>query len=121
MFSVDINETHVSYAQNNTTEFLPNLSIVCGDSVTFLEAFPQQIDFLYLDSYDYDVYNPNPAQQHCLNEVLAAENKLTSDSIVMIDDCNIPGGGKGKLAIQYLLNKGWYLYQNRHQVILLKN
>lgn len=120
MYSVDINPTHVDYAQNNTLEYQPNLNIVLKDSVAFLQNFPKAIDFLYLDSYDYDERNPFPAQNHCLHEVLAAEDKLTENSIVMIDDCNIPGGGKGKLAIEYLLSKGWFLYRNKHHVILLK-
>jgi hypothetical protein len=85
-----------------------------------LRTFPSQIDLLYLDSYDYDENNPGPPQEHNLNEVIAAYDKLTDNSIVMIDDCNIPGGGKGKLAIQYLQDRGWRLYTNKHQVILLK-
>lgn len=120
MFSVDINETHVNYSTDNTFSYLSNLTLVIQDSVAFLENFPSQIDFLYLDSYDYDEKNPGPPQEHCLKEILAAENKLTKDSIVMIDDCNIPGGGKGKLAIEYLLSKDWYLHKNQHQVILLR-
>lgn len=121
MYSVDINETHVQYSQDNTFAYLANLTLVLQDSVNFLENFSSQIDFLYLDSYDYDERNPGPPQEHCLREILAAENKLTEDSIIMIDDCNIPGGGKGKRAIDYLLSKGWFLHRNRHQVILLKH
>jgi len=121
MFSVDINAIHLEYCQNNTSEYLSNLYLIHQDSVAFLEQFPYKIDFLYLDSYDYDEKNPRPAQLHCLNEIKAAESKLTANSIVMIDDCNIPRGGKGKLAINYLLLKGWKLHRNCHQVILIKN
>jgi hypothetical protein len=121
MYSVDINETHISYSLSNTHDYLTNLTLVLSDSVLFLREFPSQIDFLYLDSYDYDEKNPIPPQQHCLNEVMAAEDKLTEKSIVMIDDCNIPGGGKGYLAIKYLLSKGWFLHRNHHQVILLRS
>ena len=120
MYSVDINQTHLTYSQDNTLPFLPNLNLVLSDSVEFLKKFPYPINFLYLDSYDYNHSDPTPSQKHCLNEVLAAENKLGDDAIIMIDDCNIPGGGKGKLAIEYLLYKGWYLHKNYHQVILLK-
>lgn len=120
MYSVDINETHIGYCRANTLPYSDNLKLILGDSVAFLQNFPGTIDFLYLDSYDYDENNPNPPQQHCLREVMAAEDKLKNSSIVMIDDCNIPGGGKGLLAIEYLLSKGWILYRNHHQVILLK-
>ncbi len=121
MFSVDIDPTHIKYAANNTKEYVDNLSLVLSDSVAFLQNFPTKIDFLYLDSYDYDEKNPDPAQQHCLREIIAAEDKLSPDSIIMIDDCNIPGGGKGYLAIQYLLSRGWFLYKNFHQVILINS
>lgn len=120
MCSVDINETHLQYCDANTRPYSSHLKLIWSDSVAFLHSFPEPIDFLYLDSYDYDENHPLPAQQHCLQEILAAENKLTSSSIIMIDDCNIPGGGKGFLAIQYLLSKGWVLHKNHHQVILLK-
>lgn len=121
MYSVDINETHLGYCAENTRAYSKNLKLILSDSVAFLQNFPDAIDFLYLDSYDYDEKNPRPAQEHCLSEVKAAEDKLTTSSVVMIDDCNVPGGGKGFLAIQYLLSKGWVLHQNHHQVILLKS
>jgi len=120
MYSVDINQTHLEYSKGNTKSYLSNLSLVCSDSVTYLQNFKGKIDFLYLDSFDYDEKNPTPAQQHCLREIMAAEDKLTQNSIVMIDDCNVPGGGKGLLAIRYLLEKGWHLHKNCHQVILIK-
>lgn len=120
MYSVDINETHLHYCKNNTKEYVKNLELVHQDSIEFLKNFSKPIDFLYLDSYDYDEKNPNLPQKHCLNEVKAAEDKLHDRSIIMIDDCNIPGGGKGLQAIRYLLSKGWHLHRNEHQVILLK-
>lgn len=121
MYSVDINEVHIQYCYENTKAFRSNLELILSDSVAFLQNFSDPIDFLYLDSYDYEEQNPLPAQRHCLKEVLAAEDKFTPSTIVMIDDCNIPGGGKGLLAIEYLLSKGWILHRNHHQVILLKD
>lgn len=121
MFSVDISQSHITIAENVTKPYLSNLFYILQDSVTFLETFPGTIDFLYLDSWDYSETDPFPAQIHNLREIHAAIDKLTDDSIVMIDDCNIPGGGKGKIAIEYLLSKGWYLHMNRHQVIMLKH
>ncbi len=120
MYSVDISTSHINIAKAVTIPYHDHMEFVLQDSVAFLKEFPGQIDFLYLDSYDYDEQNPNPPQQHALQEIMAAYDKLTDNSIVMIDDCNIPGGGKGKLAIEWLLQKGWYLHINRHQVILLK-
>jgi len=97
------------------------MTFALSDSAAFLKNFDKTIDFLYLDSWDYSETDPMPAQIHCLNEIKGAYDKLSPNSIVMIDDCNIPGGGKGKLAIQWLLERGWRLHINRHHVILLKN
>ncbi len=120
MFSVDISESHIAIAKKASTPYLENLHFILQDSVEFLANFEGTIDFLYLDSYDYDENNPGPPQLHCLSEIMAASDKLHDESIVMIDDCNIPGGGKGKLAIEWLLERGWKKLTNRHQVILIK-
>lgn len=120
LFSVDNNAVHIARAKEAVTEYASNIEFVLEDSVRFLEEFPGQIDFLYLDSYDFDEENPGPPQKHALREIMAAYDKLSKHAIVMIDDCNIPHGGKGKLAIKFLKEKGWYLKENRHQVILLR-
>lgn len=120
MYSVDVSPSHIALARQASKKYLTHLFFVEEDSISFLQNFPSTIDFLYLDSYDYDENDPLPPQMHNLHEVMAAYDKLTDHSIIMIDDCNIPGGGKGKLAIEFLLKKGWKLHANRHQVILLK-
>jgi len=48
-----------------------------------------------------------PSQQHCLNELTAIESNLSKGSIVLLDDNQFPGGGKPRLAKEYLLSKGW--------------
>ncbi len=120
MYSVDISPRHLEIARAVTKPYWNNLELALDDSVHFLKHFNGTIDFLYLDSYDYDENNPLPPQEHALKEVLAAYDKLTDTSIIMIDDCNIPGGGKGKKAIEFLENVGWKRIVNRHQVILIK-
>jgi len=119
-YSVDNNETHIEIASKVVVPYKNNISFALSDSAIFLQNFDKQIDFLYLDSWDYSEKDPLPAQIHNLKEVMAAYDKLTNTSIIMIDDCNIPGGGKGKLAIEWLLERGWYHHVNKHQVILLK-
>lgn len=119
-YSVDISEINVEIASEAVTAYKDNVSFAVSDSVQFLQNFTGTIDFLYLDSWDYDVNDPDPAQIHCLREIKAAYDKLTPHSIVMIDDCSVPGGGKGKLAIAWLLDQGWYKHVDKHQVLLLK-
>ena len=93
-------------------------TFVHADSVAFLHDFGRPIDFLYLDSYDFDPNDPDPSQQHHLNEIIAAYPWLHEKSIVMLDDCALPFGGKGKLAIAFLEEKGWKILQSGYQVIL---
>lgn len=89
--------------------------------------FPGTIDLLYLDSLDYPLQQlldlcardglplhddeaiaaryPElvlPPQQHCLAELRAAQTLLTDNSIVLIDDNDLPGGGKSRLARKQL-------------------
>ena len=52
--------------------------------------------------------------------IKAIENKLHQSSIILIDDCNLPGGGKGKKAINYLQSKGWQILISKYQVLLKK-
>lgn len=94
------------------------IHFVCSDSIAFLQNFGKTIDFLYLDSYDFDFNNPLPSQYHHLYEIQAAYPKLSENSIVMIDDCDLPHGGKGKFAIEFLTERGWKILENRYQVIL---
>lgn len=56
---------------------------------------------------------------HC-REIIAAYPWLTPHSVVMIDDCDLPYGGKGKLAIEYLTNRGWVIFRSGYQVILIQ-
>lgn len=121
VYSVDIDGQALVNAGNALGRNHPYVYLIQSDSVVFLRNFRQSIDMLYLDSYDFEFDNPEPSQLHHLNEVMAAEPWLTADSIVMIDDCDLPHGGKGKLAIEYLLTRGWKIASQGYQVILLQD
>jgi len=121
LYSVDIYEGALINAQKALGEHSKTTIFVHGDSITFLKSFPKSIDLLYLDSFDFEEHNPRPSQFHHLREIEAAYPHLTENSIVMIDDCALPHGGKGVLAINYLLNRGWTIVKNDYQVVLVKN
>jgi hypothetical protein len=78
------------------------------------------IDFIYLDSYDYELNNPIGSQLHHLKEIEAAHPFLRESSVIMIDDCDLPEGGKGKFAIEFLLERGWRVVKKQYQVILAR-
>lgn len=122
-YSVDINNDYLTQAktavQKHLGKLYPQIHFVCSDSIAFLQNFGKQIDFLYLDSYDFEENNPLPSQHHHLFEIHAAYPFLTENSVVMIDDCDLPHGGKGRLAIEYLTDRGWKILENRYQTILI--
>lgn len=93
------------------------------DSLGFLAEFEEPVDFLYLDSFDYhkqDTEIQRASQQHHLAEFKAIESRLHPESLVLIDDCALPNGGKGKLVIRYMLERNWEILLNDYQVLLAK-
>ena len=95
-----------------------------SDSIAFLKTFKQPVDLLYLDSYDYhktDQAIQKASQEHHLKEFQAIEAQLHDQSIVLIDDCRLPGGGKGKQVIEYMISKGWRIDKEAYQVVLVKD
>jgi len=94
---------------------------ICGDSVSVLKDFTQPIDVLLLDSLDYSASMVEQSQTHALNEVKAALPHLHDKSIIAIDDCGLGDkGGKGGLAVPYLLERGWTTVVRGYMVILAK-
>ncbi len=125
LHSVDIDPAAIETAHSELEEqHLDNyVNLHVSDSVQFLTDFEQPVDFLYLDSFDYDVSDPDKqrqSQEHHLNEFRAIEDRLHDNSIVLIDDCRRPGGGKGKLVIPYMQERGWEVAMDKFQVLLLK-
>lgn len=99
-----------------------NVTLVTSDSVEYLDEFTQSVDFLYLDSYDYhktDTAIQKASQDHHLKEINAIEGCLHDDTVILIDDCDLPNGGKGKLVIQYLTEAGWKIHRSEYQVIMV--
>ena len=125
LFSVDISPESISGAREVVEELglLEQVKLVTGDSVQFLENFADPVDLLYLDSYDYDKHDQSvqiASQEHHLKEFKAIEEQLGTETVVLIDDCDLPGGGKGKTVIEYMTRKGWQIDTSAYQVLLTK-
>ncbi|MDA0195754.1 MAG: class I SAM-dependent methyltransferase [Bacteroidetes bacterium] len=123
LYSVDIDSIALKQAEIEIKNY--NLSghvhLKASDSIAFLKLFDQKVDFLYLDSFDYDKKDRSiqrKSQEHHLAEFKAIESRLHQGSIVLIDDHKLPGGGKGKLAIEYMTQKGWEIVMEEYQVLL---
>jgi predicted O-methyltransferase YrrM len=124
-YSIDLSSMNLSAAKDAValyvSDYPDNIHYICSDSIAYLGTFNRPIDFLYLDSFDYELDDPVPSQQHHLKEIKAVYPFLTDTTIIMIDDCDLPGGGKGKLVIEYLLERGWKIVKNHYQVILTRS
>ena len=125
LYSVDISPESIAGAREAVMELdlLNEVKLVTGDSVQFLENFSDPVDFLYLDSYDYDKHDESvqvASQEHHLKEFKAIEEQLGPDTVVLIDDCDLPGGGKGKTVIEYMTRKGWQVDTSAYQILLTK-
>jgi len=125
LHSVDIDPDAVQEArkevENNELQDYVRLNV--SDSEAYLKGFNDQVDFLYLDSYDYPKHNKAEqiaSQVHHMKEIKAIEENLHDNSLILIDDCDKPGGGKGKLVIANLKEKGWKIIYKGYQVLLSK-
>jgi predicted O-methyltransferase YrrM len=124
--SVDVNPRNVELCRKLTGRFTNLITVNLGDSVDFLRAWPHShpktpIDLLYLDSLDYPIAPKDgprePSQQHCLAELEAALPSLAPAAIVLIDDADLPGGGKARLARERLSQMSWRCVLDDYQTL----
>jgi hypothetical protein len=118
--SVDNDPKHCAFAREECAAFGRSVTITCGDSVAFLTNREEQIDILYLDSWDADIPG---YEEHGLREIQAAERLLHGKSMVIYDDTSIIKGqwiGKGKLGVPWLLTRGWHVLHAGHQTVLVR-
>jgi predicted O-methyltransferase YrrM len=121
LWTCDVDPVHISVARGLTASLAARIEYVVGDSVKFLQRFSDPIDLLYLDAVDFDERAPRAAQDHALREGQAALHVLHDDSLVLIDDCGITGGGKGALLVPFLVDQGWRVVRRGYQTLLSRS
>ncbi len=121
VFSIDTNKERLSQIQESCALYSNNVSFILEDPVCYLINFPKQIDFLYLNNSSLFKSNPSSADKQTLDELIAAYDKLTKKSVIMIDNYNNQEAMKENLVVKYLLKRGWYLHTNRRQAIFCKS
>tara|TARA_B100000674_G_C37901738_1_gene944082 strand:+ start:461 stop:1213 length:753 start_codon:yes stop_codon:yes gene_type:complete len=79
----DIRNEFLSYLNEN-------IEFVVSDSVEYLSSMNKtdikELDVVYLDSYDVDLNNPEPSENHGYNEFRSIEKYLKSGCLIAIDD-----------------------------------
>jgi hypothetical protein len=133
LYTIDVIEKHLEVCKECTETFASNIEYVLSDSISWLRNCGEiTVDLLYLDSLDYpisldgtkstDPVGEAKAQNHCLNEFRAAEQSriITSKTIVLIDDNQLPGGGKPKLLKEYLCKNGYICLFDLQQSLWIK-
>jgi predicted O-methyltransferase YrrM len=125
LHTVDLSAKNIATCRRLTKRYAAQISYHTGDSVAFLGSWQsghtEPIDLLYLDSFDYPESPDDPlrdaSQQHCLHELEAALPALTAAAVVLIDDGDLPGGGKPRLAKERLAQLGWTCVLDDYQTL----
>lgn len=125
LISVDINRRNLEMCAKWTQKYDCDKQFIQSDSVEFLSNYSGEVDLVYLDSYDYPIpFNQGEAlkaQTHNLNELIAIEPQLTETSIVLFDDNYLDGGGKPRLAKEYLRKRNWFCLLDYQQSIWVRS
>ena len=123
--------------------FKENSEAYTDDSVNFIKTFDkkffQELDIIYLDSFDLDLSNPTPSMKHGLEEFLLLDKLIKKNTLVAIDDTpkdikffnqeveKIKIGnrdlvpGKGALVIEKIANNENYeIIYHEYSIILKK-
>lgn len=118
---IDKGAAQLTYDLLEELELLENATVINGDGLKFLEKyeFKNKIDLLYLDAWDVDTPSSNFATNHLKAYEIALPN-LNEKHIILIDDTDLDvsptrglyidkdaKGGKGKLLIPHLEEKGY--------------
>jgi hypothetical protein len=85
-WSVDTNQQLVDVHKGN---MCPATQLICDDSVSFFKNWTKtndEVNVVYLDSYDLDFYNPLPSGNHGLAEYKSLMPVLKKNTLLLIDD-----------------------------------
>jgi len=138
LITIDISEKHIEACKKITEKFSDVIQYVVSDSVAFLREMNDnevnQIDLLYLDSWDFYAPDPVPSQLHHFLELNSVYDRLPSHVCIAVDDNLLPNHwlewityasdgsiinkeryeagphrifGKGTLVDCYLMMNGW--------------
>lgn len=118
LYTLDITPNHIEICKECTKEYSNNITYMCDDSVNSLKILGDkniQVDLLYLDSVDFpigpaahDKQMRDLSQNHCISEfdIASKHGIINQNTILLIDDNQLPYGGKPKLLKEKLIGIG---------------
>lgn len=121
LWTCDLAPQAITTCRTITRAFKDHIEYNVGDSVEFLRKFDRPVDVLYLDSFDFPTTpdgDPNPSQDHAVKEAQAVLPRLHNQSIIIIDDCGLPHGGKGGKVVPFLMGEGWHVVGLGYQIVM---
>lgn len=122
LITIDNSLQNIKTSQRITLKYAENVTYIHDDSIHAINEFTDTIDLLYLDSYDCPIEgDASDAQLHNLNEFMVAENKLSNNKLILIDDVDFANGGKGMKTHEYLLKNSYKMLLKGQQSIWTKN
>lgn len=140
--SVDMDPANTARAERIVRHLNPEAKIVTGTGEDYLVGLTDQVDYVYLDAFDFEHGQHSPERRARYREVLGSEisnegawkmhmvcaaalvSVLSDDGIVVIDDTwtdeDGAFGGKGKLAVPLLLSSGFALVAQTPRAVALR-
>lgn len=140
--TVDMDPNNTLCAKNLFNQLNVSFSAVTMKGEEYLRTYQGQIDFIFLDAYDFDHGMHSELRQERYVKYLGSEideklchqmhldcavalmTKLSPDGIICFDDTwqNEEGAwlAKGTLAVPYLLSNGFEIIEARNKAILLR-
>ena len=105
-----------------TVEVIVSYVVACNCAFRHLVHGQMEVMILlHMVAPKYDMSIQLASQDHHLKEFKAIEGTLSSNAVVLIDDCDLPNGGKGKKVVQYMIGKGWVIDVQAYQILLIRD
>ncbi len=121
LYSVDIAPEAADLCGEILSEFdipMDNVHLVTGDGIEFMHTLEKPVNLLYLDGWDYSMFDTEEAfderlasEQAHLECYLAAEPHVAKGGIVLVDDVFETRSwlGKGRRLIPYLIARRYHM------------
>jgi len=121
LHTVDISDEAIEFSMKATSDFQPWIKYHNSDSTHFLKDFTGEINLLYLDGFDSTDGKEEAASQKQLEEIQAALPRLSERCVVLLDDADLPKGGKVALSSKYLVKHGFKPVLKEYQYLYVRN